>query len=83
MNEMIERAAKAIYESWANYPNCSVSKSWEEVCEKLPAMANDFRRKAKAVIKAMREPTEEMLLAGTDQPNHYRVWLSMIDEILK
>lgn len=32
MNEMINRVAKAIYNNWANYPNCDVTKPWEWIC---------------------------------------------------
>lgn len=89
-NEVIERVAKAIYENWANYPNCLVSKSWEEICEKLPAQANDFRRKAKAAVKATREPTDEMMFAACTAVGHsdsvefqLKTYYAMIDEILK
>lgn len=86
MSEMIERVAEAIYNNWANYPTCSVSKSWQETCDKLPAQANDFRRKAKAAIQAMREPTEEMIKAGEHYMEIYSngggVWQAMIGAAL-
>ena len=61
----LEQVAEAIYNHWANYPECSASKSWEELNKALPGQANDFRRKAKAAIEAMLVPTEEMVKAGT------------------
>jgi hypothetical protein len=59
IEEAVEAGAQAIYENWANYPTCSNSKPWSEVCEKLPALANDFRRKSRACIEAVHnlEPT--------------------------
>lgn len=64
MSEMVERVAAAIYNNWANYPACSVSKSWEDICEKLPAQASDFRRKARAAIETMRTMDQPMVDAA-------------------
>lgn len=57
MSEMVERVAKAIYEShrfvrpW-DHPN--TVKLWHRSC----------RASARAAIEAMREPTDEMMKAG-------------------
>lgn len=83
--EIIDKVAMAIYNNWANYSACSVSKSWEETCEKLPAQANDFRRKAIAAIKAIREPTLAMLdtaMAIMPRSEAKEVYTAMIDSIL-
>lgn len=84
MNEIIERCAARLYKEWQG--THIASRSWKECCEKLPAQANDFRRKAKAVIEELREPTIEMCLAPADAGNEHRaknIWQAMIDEALK
>lgn len=64
------------------------SVPWEFVTSKdvIPSIAEEFREKARVIVKAMREPTEEMVDAGYDDVNSVGcevVWQSMIDEILK
>lgn len=72
MNEMIERVSKAIQDE-------------KDKC--INDGENSNLRIARAVIKAMREPTEEMCMVDTpDMPaggEAKDVWYAMIDEILK
>ena len=88
-HEMIERVAEAIYNHWANYPVCEASKSWLTICEKLPAQADDFRRKAKAAIEAMLEPTDDMVkfaeagISLEEGSSAYGCWKDMINQVLK
>lgn len=51
-DELIEAAAKAIYESWDNYP-VDLKRSWEEYAEKLPGGAGHFRKHAARAIAAI------------------------------
>lgn len=55
IEDVIELMARTIYEHWANYPRCRTSESWEWICEKKPPMAEDFRRKARAVHEALQK----------------------------
>lgn len=61
MIEMIERVAKAIYEAddvWcAAFPWPSMGS--------MDQSPDNYRRIARAAVEAMREPTEEMLAAGS------------------
>lgn len=82
MSEMIERVAKAIYDSH------EFKKGWEHPDTKR--LWHEFMRaEARAAIEAMREPTDEMLEAShygeaPREPNsHYEVWKYMIDTALK
>lgn len=52
--DRVERVAKAIYESWENFPVAS-DRSWETYCEKLPGGADIFRRHARRAIAAADE----------------------------
>jgi hypothetical protein len=70
VSEMVERVARAIYEStqgkWTGVP-------WAE------ADRGEHLRQARAAIEAMREPTEGMLDAGPPEPYMDRwVWAKMI-----
>ncbi|WP_313326297.1 hypothetical protein [Sphingobium yanoikuyae] len=89
MSEMIERVAKAIYEeddpwhkAWP-WPNLNESQGSPE----------PYRRIAAAAIKAMREPTNFMLVEATenagpidccsvDEKGAKEVWQAMIDAAL-
>jgi len=89
-NEMIERIAKAMYDS----------NQFARPLEKSPNWVEHYRRQARAAISAMREPTDAMKHAGADsygiqtpaigtlplsvidgQPS--KAWRAMIDEALK
>lgn len=90
MSEMIERVAKAIYEeddpwhkAWP-WPNLNESQGSPE----------PYRRIAAAAIKAMREPTMDMVQRGAEDAdpvgcclmapsNAADVWRIMIDAALK
>lgn len=77
MNEMIERAAKALYDPW-DHQLCSMER-----CRKL----------AREVMTAMREPTAAMIAAGLATPDgpperdfitpEDVVWRAMIDAALE
>ena len=82
MSEIFERAARALYE------NCDDSdhEDWDEMGESL---REPWRRGARAVLEAIREPTEDMLIAchkavvfEQDTPE-YVGWRAMIDELLR
>lgn len=68
-----EVIAAGLYESWANYPACTTSDTWEVRCEKLPGSAAMFRQHATAILAALdaagfvvvpREPTKAMVRAA-------------------
>lgn len=112
-NEMIERAAKALWNDNQEQPHIKYGFSnvilfgdefknkavpWEHIVSEdiVPSIANEYRNKVKLVIKAIREPTEEMKSEGANASHSYLgadesigyegandVWQSMIDEILK
>ena len=80
MNEMIERAASAMY-------TADSGKHWAHVPENMKPMWRMFAREA---IKAVRDPTDSMIEAGfqhTGDPcwpeNVKDAWRAMIDEALK
>ena len=81
MSEMVERVAKAAYESL-------FSGEWPNVGTHVDA--DGFRHAARAAIAVMREPTEAMTAAGMEhtadpcwQENVGKAWQAMIDEALK
>lgn len=81
MSEMEERIARAIWD--AQYPEGTSWGDWAEHTRRNPESfdgRDTSRQLARAAIEAMREPTEDMLLAG-NVPEH--VWHAMIDEALK
>lgn len=57
MSEMVERVARAIYETWAR--NRSVTEPWDEVRRLGHSIAEEAMSEARAAIEAMREPTDE------------------------
>ncbi len=81
-NEMIERAAEAIYRS----------QEWdfasdEDFSDLTDGCKHVFRIAARAAIEAMREPTKSMLVAtdvafDEDIPLPEQAWEMMIDDIL-
>jgi hypothetical protein len=66
MNEMIERAAKAIFKS--RYGEPEHDAFWpdrlDEIVNGPPFDAEGYRSMARAAIEAMREPTEAMIEKG-------------------
>ena len=89
-DDMVERVAKAIYESATPRPD---KWRWKE----LDRLQEPYRRIARDVIAAMREPTEAMIDAALhDYATHgprqspfgqdgsfAATWQAMIDEVLK
>ena len=72
---MIERVARAIYETWAQEKGAEAD--WPLVCEavattneqEFPALHETYSlaiNEARAAIEAMREPTDAMVDAGFD-----------------
>lgn len=78
MNEMIERAAKAAFEVSKSYSRLG----WMECSEQFQETK---RREARAMIEALREPTEAMVEASYDVgPLSSKIaWQAMIDSILE
>ena len=83
MSEMVERLARAIHLAECHGNQREADASW--------IYCNLLRRdQARAAIKAMREPTADMIDAGRDAPAHapagvsetHKVWVSMIDAAL-
>lgn len=71
MSEMIERAAKALFNGAQKKRTASQTNellygrsdvTWEFINSEdvVPSIADDYRSQARAAIAAMREPTEEM-----------------------
>ena len=63
MSEMIERVAKAIYEEDDPWHK---AWPWPDLNEKQGS-ADAYRRIAAAAIKAMHEPTPDMVASGVNQ----------------
>lgn len=99
---MIERAARAAYEGHRERFNATEAggpeyelESWEDGIE---ALREDWRQFIRDALKAMREPTEAMLLASDDAwraefgglysksptrvPGQRAMWRAMIDAAL-
>jgi len=87
MTDMIERVARAMFERELD------NGPWEQRTETQEAI---YMADARAAIKAMREPTQEMRLAAVAEwcrpdplPEHgstlvfNAIWQAMIDEALK
>ena len=79
MSEMVERVARALYAQKAlllaeDDPRCDLSdvnlNTWFDTNAQMPLSGSSFVEEwsllARAAIKAMREPTEEMLKAAID-----------------
>jgi len=60
MSEMIERVAEALCKADARRPLSVVSINWQDY----------YRHQAETALKAMREPTEEMVTAGLYAEGH-------------
>lgn len=88
MNEMIERATRANYES-------SVTPSRKPDWDDLPEpMRENWRAPTRVIVTAMREPLEWMVLMADRKAEELlgnregnldprTIWQTMIDEILK
>lgn len=84
MTRMIERVARAIYETEPFGTAHGHAVAWSAVAE---SQKEGFRIKARDVIKAMREPTD---LMGLGLPPDYKpgshsatqIWRAMIDRAL-
>ena len=81
---MVERVAKAIYLDGYRI----LGGNWDAVNlkDRIPV----WYPRARAAIEALREPTEEMMMAGNGPANRSEwptspkdVWKAMIDEALK
>ena len=80
MTDMIDRVAWALYANFAAEPN---DKSFA-------ALANTWRKPARAAIAAMREPSKEMLTAGdahtdfvySQEGDFLKGWRAAIDAAL-
>ena len=91
MSEMIERAAKAMFESDQGEAGHRASNlmlfgqedpvTWEFATsqEVGPVIEEDYCRKARAALKAMRDPTDELAEAGLSAA----AWQAMIDAALR
>lgn len=80
MNEMVERAAIAIWdENQKLRPEGEPRYSWAEGSD---ANRVTFKGIARAAIAAMREPTDEMIRAGSKCDTAH-TWKFMIDEALR
>jgi hypothetical protein len=91
MSEMVERVARAIHKTYHadtmdGLSGGSVDAAWDRLAEF--DCQDEWRAAARAVIAAMREPTEAMI-EGTNYPNttwdsgDADVWRAMIDAALK
>ena len=77
MSEMVERAAIAIVD-FINAQD-GYGTHWEDASDDAK---QDMCKMARAVIEAMRKPTEAMILNSTTK-SCLSIWQSMIDEALK
>ena len=71
MSEMVERVARALHED-EEPPSDHWSPQWDDLREKYvdgkPSHCKEYwRRKARAAIEAMREPTEAMVLSAAKE----------------
>jgi len=94
MSEMIERGAMAAFWNWRNIPllpEAEMRKAWDAMAD---PMKEPWRRTARMVMKAIREPTQAMEDAAFDIEASGReepyvgsgarpAWQAMLDEALK
>lgn len=86
MSEMVERVAKASFECWCRHHN--ENHKFEELSTEEYEFALEH---AKAIVEAMRMPTDNVISAGAMimldyDPGHddmLRCWQACIDEMLK
>lgn len=63
MNEMVDRAARALFD--ADYPpNVGIAVRWDGTED---WKKNQYRSRVRAIIAAMRLPTEGMIFAGAEE----------------
>jgi hypothetical protein len=95
MDDLVEQVALAIFLSQypeGDFPPPSSRSFWPDRLDELvsgpPFDAQGYREMARAAIKAMREPTEQMLTAEEVHPSchmcggHLDGWHMMIDATL-
>lgn len=88
-NDMIERIIKASFDTW------NANRGFEFTIDGMSTSEKEFARlHAIQIIKAMREPTEKMMVAAEnaypalltfadkEESGSYLVWCSMIDAII-
>ena len=81
-NPIIERAARAICDRYGYDPDSDDQLGFAEVGD---VNWNMFEDDARAVLRAIREPSEGMVEAGGaggDWPHARETWVSMIDAAL-
>lgn len=105
MSEMVERVAKALYRCvfwpegdvrvragnrWFTKEDYDPDLAWKLCCEEGGENMRHYLERARAVITAMREPTDEMCGEAGDpygdgvrSSECYNIWQTMIDEALK
>jgi hypothetical protein len=77
--EAVERVARALWDAAGDLRD---PERWDETSERF---RDDYRRRARAAIAALREPTEAMILAGVHHDNMGDMagrWRAMIDAAL-
>lgn len=88
---MVERVARTIHEHHA-FECIGEDTPWDEVNEVFEQAQDDYRKVARAVIEAMREPTDEIKEAGSGfiyeawgdgKIIAAEAWEAMIDAALK
>nr|WP_312970658.1 hypothetical protein [Brucella intermedia] len=68
--ELIEKVARAIYESWENVPRAS-DRDWDAYAKKLPGGADCFRKHAEAAISTIRAEIAEADIAMINAAEAY------------
>ena len=76
MSDMVEWVAKAMLNEASELDGDNYT--WE-----TPYWQMHYSALARAAIKAMREPTDEMFLAGRAEAGTNNKWRTMIDEALE
>jgi len=96
MTDTLDIAAKAAFAHWRNYPQLpqqTIDAAWANLPDAAKA---PWIRTARAVIEAIREPTEAMADAGRESGSEFLldwegitansasiVWRAMIDKVLE
>src|SRR5690606_205253 len=88
-DDMIERVARAMWEGERPHQGMAGVTSWDDIVRASDDLSAEvrtqWRRQARWAIEAMREPTEEMVLAGVHHDNIGDMagrWRAMIDAAL-
>lgn len=81
MSEMVERVARAICKARFSNGGNADDDGWDDAPEKFK---DEYLAEARAVIEAMREPTNAMMLAAhqLEHPVFDDIWETMIDAAL-